>query len=90
MPTGNTTTTPKVGTTHVQTKIGKMLAAAKRPSGQRDPLARQQAIENHLSAALYHVRHSTSTNELQSAVGRAIRAASLLKQACNDGEVAHG
>ena len=47
-------------------------------SGNPSPLARQQAIENALSMALYHVRNG----DTHSAVGRAIRAASMLKQAC--------
>ena len=44
-------------------------------------LARQQAIENALSMALYHARHG----EIHAATGRAIRAASMLKQACSEG-----
>jgi hypothetical protein len=46
--------------------------------GNPSPLARQQAIENALSMALYHARHG----EIHAATGRAIRAASMLKQAC--------
>ena len=46
--------------------------------GNPSHLARQQAIENALSMALYHARHG----DIQSATGRAIRAASMLKQAC--------
>lgn len=49
-----------------------------------DPLARQQAIENALSAALWHVRHGSSTHGIQAATGRAIRAAAMLKQACTE------
>ena len=48
--------------------------------GNASPLARQQAIENVLSMALYHARHG----EIHAATGRAIRAASMLKQACSD------
>jgi len=47
-----------------------------------DPLARQQAIENALSTALHPVRTSETTEALQRATGRAIRAASMLKQSC--------
>ena len=39
---------------------------------------RQQAIENALSMALFHIRHG----EIHSATGRASRAVSMLKQAC--------
>lgn len=49
-----------------------------------DPLARQQSIENALSAALHLVRTSDTTEALQRATGRAIRAASMLKQACTE------
>jgi hypothetical protein len=49
-------------------------------SGKTSPLTRQQAIENALSVALWHVRHG----DIHTATGRAIRAASMLKQACND------
>ena len=49
-----------------------------------DPLARHQSIENALSMALWHVRHDTGTYAIQAATGRAIRAASMLKQACTE------
>ena len=77
-PTGNTPTPPR------QTKIGIIFAdrLAHKPTPQTDPLARQAAIENALSMALYLVRTSDSTAALQSATGRAIRAASMMKQAC--------
>lgn len=47
-----------------------------------DPLARQQSIENALSMALHLIRTSDTTEALQRATGRAIRAASMMKQAC--------
>lgn len=47
-------------------------------TGNTSPLIRQQAIENALSMALYHARHG----DIHTATGRAIRAASMLKQAC--------
>lgn len=49
-----------------------------------DPAARQAAIENALSMALWHVRNGDTAQALQAATGRAIRAASLLKQACTE------
>ncbi len=47
-------------------------------TGNPSPLARQQAIENALSLALHLVRNG----DTHAATGRAIRAASMLKQAC--------
>ena len=47
-------------------------------AGNPSSLARQQAIEDALSLALYHVRNG----DIHAATGRAIRAASMLKQAC--------
>lgn len=46
--------------------------------GNPSTLARQQAVENALSMALYHARHGN----IYAATGRALRAASMLKQAC--------
>lgn len=53
-------------------------------TGNADPLARQQSIENALSSALHLVRNNDTPEALQRATGRAIRAASLLKQQCGD------
>ena len=47
-------------------------------TGNLSPLARQQAIETALCVALHHARNG----DLHAATGRAIRAASMLKQAC--------
>ena len=47
-------------------------------TGNTSPLTRQQAIETALSGALHHARHG----DIHAATGRAIRAASMLKQAC--------
>ena len=46
------------------------------------PTARQQAIQEHLEAALYYVRDGGTTASCHRAVGHAVRAASLLKQVC--------
>lgn len=43
---------------------------------------RQAAIENALSTALHYVRHACTQQAIQAATSKAIRAASLLKQAC--------
>ena len=49
-------------------------------TGNPYPLVRQQVIENALSMALFHVRHG-DIQSIQVATGRAMTAASLLKQA---------
>ena len=51
-------------------------------TGNPSHLARQQAIENALSTALYFIRLPNTESGLKAATGRAIRAASMLKQAC--------
>ena len=69
------------------TTIGKMLhrrLAAPTGTDPIDATARQAAIENALSMALWHVRHGTGVEAIQAATGRAIRAASMLKQACTE------
>lgn len=45
-------------------------------------IARQQCIENALSAALFHIRQPVTPQALHAAMGRASRAASMLKHAC--------
>ena len=47
-------------------------------------VARQQAIENALSTALYYVRLPYSATALKAATGRANRALSLLKNSCDE------
>ena len=47
-------------------------------------IARICAIENALTTALFHIRQPYSPKALQAATGRAIRAASMLKQACTE------
>ena len=54
-------------------------------SGNTSPLARQHAIESALSEALHFVRLPHTESGLKAATGRAIRAASMLKQACSEG-----
>lgn len=84
---GNVTQGHAPTTTPAKTALGKMLhhrLAAPTRTTPIDPAARQQAIENALSMALWHVRHGTGTQAIQAATGRAIRAASMLKQACTE------
>ena len=53
-------------------------------TGTTSPLARQQAIENALSMALFHIRKGDSQQDIYSAMAKANRATSLLKQSCSD------
>jgi hypothetical protein len=55
-----------------------------KPTTTSTALERQQAIENALSAALWHIRHGDTLAAIQTATGRAIRAVSMLKQACEE------
>jgi hypothetical protein len=68
----NSTTTPKMGT------LGTT------PAPSPSIIARQQAIETALRTALHFICQPYSDKALQAATGRAIRAASMLKQACAD------
>lgn len=52
------------------------------PALSASSIARQQAIENALTTALYFIRLPNTESGLRAATGRAIRAASMLKQAC--------
>lgn len=46
------------------------------------PIERQQAIENALCTALWHVRHGTGRLSIQAATGRAASATRMLQHAC--------
>jgi hypothetical protein len=52
-----------------------------------DKIARQQAIENALSTALFHIRQPSTRTALFAATGRASRALTMLKQACADAQI---
>ena len=52
------------------------------PAPQTHGVERQQAIENALSMALYHIRRGSDLDAMRNATAKAIRAASMLKQAC--------
>ena len=56
--------------------------------GNLSPLTRQQAIENALSMALFHIRHGDGIKGIHAATAKAIRAASMLKQACAESAAA--
>lgn len=49
-----------------------------------DTIARQAAIENALSMALYYVRNAGTQQAIHAATAKAVRATALLKQACTD------
>ena len=53
-------------------------------NGITPTLARQQDIENALSMALFHIRHGDTQQGIHAATAKAIRATSLLKQACTE------
>ena len=72
MTTVNTITTPKVAS------LGNT------PAFSTSIIARQQAIENALTTALYFICLPLTESGLRAATGRAVRAASMLKQACSD------
>ena len=55
--------------------------------GNTSPLIRQQAVENALSMADYLIRLPSTESGLKAALGRAIRAASMLKQACVEAQI---
>lgn len=52
--------------------------------GSPSPIAQQQAIENALSMALYHVRNGDTDDAIRHATAKAVRAMSMLKQACSE------
>ncbi len=62
--------------------VQTLALAVRDPSTVSGGVERQAAIENALSAALWHVRHGSGPQALQTATGRAIRAVAVLKRAC--------
>lgn len=73
MTTVNTTPTPTKGTLTLGTTPAPLSPVI---------LARRMAIETALIMALFHVRTGESWQCIELATGRATRAASMLKQAC--------
>ena len=72
MTTVNSTPAPKKGT----------LTLGITPTLSPVTLARRMAIETALITALFHGRTSDTMHGIELATGRATRAASMLKQAC--------
>ena len=76
-----TTTTPKMG----------LLTLGTTPTTSPVTLARRLAIETALIGALYLVRTGSDTQHgIHQATGRAVRAASMLKQACSEATAGEG
>lgn len=102
MTTVNNTTTPQaasLGNTPATTsnsKLGRLMHT--RIIQRRYPaltaptisIDRQQAIENALSMALYHVRHGDTIQAIRTATAKAIRAAAMLKQTCTESSIGGG
>lgn len=57
---------------------------------QDDAIARHQGIENALSMALHYLRTSDTTEGLQAAAEKVMRASALLNQACAQQSIAGG
>jgi hypothetical protein len=53
-------------------------------TGNPSHLARQQAIENALCLALWHIRQDVAPGHIHAATVKAVRAAAMLKQACSE------
>ena len=68
--------------TTVNTTTPKAAPLGNTPAIYTNSIERQQAIENALSTALYFIRLPSTESGLKAATVRAIRAASMLKQAC--------
>ena len=102
MTTVNTTTTPQaapLGNTPVitsNTTLGRLMHTRiiqRRYPALTPPtisIDRQQAIENALSMALYHVRHGDTIQAIRTATAKAIRAAAMLKQTCTEPSIGGG
>ena len=60
------------------------------PTSKPDTIARHQAIESALSAALFHIRQPNTLEALWSATGRTSRALTLLKNACAQAKATQG
>jgi len=55
--------------------------------GITSPIARQQAIENALSLALWHIRQDVAPKHIHAATVKAVRAAAMLKHACAESSI---
>lgn len=87
--TGNTpaiTSNSKLGrllhTRIIQRRYPALTAPKAEPT-----IDRQQAIENALSMALHYIRTTDTQQGIQAATAKAVRAASMLKQACAESSI---
>lgn len=88
---------PRIGaeamTTVNSTATPKASPLGATPASPVSSIAHQQAIENALSMALHYLRHADTPQGIHAATAKAIRAASMLKQACaemaNSGRACH-
>ena len=95
MTTVNTTTTPAAAplgilpatSTMKLSRVMHTRIIQRRYPALTAPIARQQAIENALSMALHYIRTTSTQQGIQAATSKAIRAVSMLKQACEEIEV---
>lgn len=101
MTTVNTTTTPNAAplgnspAISSNSTLGRLLHSrvlqrrfpALVQPGTAPTIARQQAIENALSMALHYIRTTDTQQGIQAATAKAMRAASMLKQACTEATI---
>lgn len=71
----------------IRTTTPKAAPLGNTPALSTSIIARQQAIENALTTALYFIRLPSTESGLRAATSRAIRAASMLKQACSEAKI---
>ena len=71
----------------IRTTTPKAATLGNTPALSTSLISRQQAIENALSMALFLIRQPLNATTLDAATGRAIRAASMLKQACAESTI---
>lgn len=60
------------------------LAPVRQTASEAPRIARQQAIENALCLALWHIRQDETPGHIHQATVKAMRAVSILKQACEN------
>ena len=66
------------------TTVNTTPTPAAAPTGTSPTISQQQRIENALSLALWHIRQDEQPGNIHRATCRAVRAATLLKQACTE------
>lgn len=69
---------------HAGTSVQTSTHTPKPTTSTHDGIGRQQAIENALSLALWHIRQDYAPGHIHQATVKAVRAASMLKQCCTE------